>query len=166
MRKPIEGEEFEGELEDGERVWLEPSEQARIWVEEAEIMALEAEDAGEGPEAIVACDEAIAEGRRMAKLKETLVSLRGLGAPAAVNLVNQQIVQMEKTARCGGREDQVQARVRLRAFVRRGMDAEIKTLKSSAEGCRSQTTPRCESKCKEENGKQEEEDDYKGEGRP
>ena len=128
--KKLEGEEFEGKLEDGERVWLEPKEQAELWAEEAEIMALEAVDAGAGPGAMVACDEAVAQARRMAKLKETLVSLRGLGAPAAANLVNQQIVGMEKTARCVGREDQVDARVRLRAFVRKGLDAEIQTNKA------------------------------------
>ena len=41
--KALEGEELEGELEPGELVWLDGSEQARLWAEEAEILALEAE---------------------------------------------------------------------------------------------------------------------------
>ena len=129
--KALEGEELEGELAPGERVWLDPSEVAELWAEEAEILALEAEGEGEGQaSAIVACDETIAQARRMAKLKETLASLRGLGVPAAANLVNQQIVQMEKSARCGGQEEQAQARDKLRAFVRRGIDAEYNAMKA------------------------------------
>ena len=109
--KELEGEEFEGELEDDERVWLEPSEQAQLWAEEAEILALEAGDAGEEQaSAIAPLDDTIAQARRMAKLKETLASLRGLGVPAAANLVNQQIERIEKAARCGGREEQAPAR--------------------------------------------------------
>ena len=95
--KALEGEEFEGELEEGEPVWLEESEQARLWAEEAEIIALEAECASDGQAlAIEPCDDAVAQARRMAQLKESLASLRGLGVPAAANLVNQQIVHMEK----------------------------------------------------------------------
>ena len=111
-------------------MWLDEKEQAELWAGEAELMALEAEDAGEGPRAMVASDEAVAQARRLAQLKETLASLRGMGVPAAANLVNQQVVRMEKSARCVGREDQVEARVRLRAFVRKGMDAEIRAMKA------------------------------------
>ena len=128
--KVLEGEEFEGDLDPGEKVWLDEKEQAELWAEEAELMALEAEDAGEGPRAMVASDEAVAQARRLAQLKETLASLRGMGVPAAANLVNQQVVRMEKSARCVGREDQVEARVRLRGFVRKGMDAEIRAIKA------------------------------------
>ena len=95
--KQVEGEEFEGELEDGERVWLEPKEQAELWAEEAEIMALEAVTVDDGPGAMVVCDGAVAQAGRMAELKEALVSPRGLGAPAVANLVHRQIVQMERS---------------------------------------------------------------------
>ena len=46
--KALEGEEFEGELEPGEPVWLDDSDKARLWAEETETMALEAEHAEEG----------------------------------------------------------------------------------------------------------------------
>ena len=92
--KVLEGEEFEGDLDPGEKVWLDEKEQAELWAEEAEILALAAEDAGAGLGAIVVSDEAAAQARRLAELKETLASLRGMGVPAAANLVNQQIVRM------------------------------------------------------------------------
>ena len=123
--KCLEGEEFEGELEDQERIWLGAEEEAGIWAEEAEILALEAVQETDGQAlAVVAEDETVVLARRLAKLKETLASLRGLGVPAAAQLVNQHIEQMEKQARCGGREDQVESAVKLRAFVKRGLDAE------------------------------------------
>ena len=78
-------------------MWLDDSERARLWAEEAEIMALEAEHAEEGQvSAIVKSDDAGAQAMHLAKLKESLASLRGLGVPAAANLVDQQIVQIEK----------------------------------------------------------------------
>ena len=129
--KALEGEEFEGELEPGEPVWLDDSDKARLWAEEAETMALEAEHAEEGQVlAIEKSDDAVAQARRLAQLKETLASLRGMGVPAAANLVDQQIVAIEKSTRCAGREEQVSAKAKLRAFVRRSLDAERNAIKA------------------------------------
>ena len=122
--KSPEGEEFEGELSDGERVWLDQMEEAGVWAEEADILALEAvKDGGsENGEALaeVPDPEAVVQAKRFAKLKETLAELRHLGAPAAANLVNEHILRVDKSARCGGRGGQVRSQGILRAFVRMG----------------------------------------------
>ena len=64
--KALEGSELEGDLEEGERAWLDDDEQKGLWAEEAEILALEAESPSEGTAlAIVASDEAVAQARRL-----------------------------------------------------------------------------------------------------
>ena len=90
-----------GGAEDDEPVWLTDKERARLWAEEADIAALEAEQAEDGEvSAIVKSDDVGAQAMHLAKLKESLASLRGLGVPAAANLVGQQIVQIEKYTMC------------------------------------------------------------------
>ena len=99
-----------------------------LWAEEAEILALEAEASAcssqEGVLATVPDQEAVAQARRLAKLKETLAELRGLGAPAAANLVDSEVHKIEKAARCAGREDQANSKAVLRAYVGKSLDAE------------------------------------------
>ena len=133
-RQSLEGEEFEGELEDGERAWLEPEEVSAIWAEEAEqaeTLALEAAQDGEQQaEAIVARDETISSARRSAKLHASLQSLRELGVPASANLVSQQISRVQKSVRCASHEGQAQAKELLRASVNRAIDAERAAIKA------------------------------------
>ena len=127
--KTLEGEEFEGEFAEGERVWLEPGEEAAVWAEEAEILALEAGEAAAGGVVAEAPDpEEIVMARRIAKMKATLADLRGLGAPAAASLIRQQVDTLEKQARCGGKKDQAQSLNKLRAFVGKSLDRERKLL--------------------------------------
>ena len=132
--KALDGEEFEGELCEGERVWLEPEEAAALWAEEAEILALaaveETTSAAGGALADAPSPEEVAQARRLAKMKETLADLRGLGVPAAANLISKQVESLEKSARCGGKEDQARASNKLRAFVGKSLDKERKLLQA------------------------------------
>ena len=122
----LEGGEFEGELEEGEKVWLRPEDEALIHTAELELL----DERFPAPDSIVERKEdeqarlertAVA---RLAQLKHLCLEVAAASVPGAAGILGQQIRQVEKGLHSGGSSERQQASRYLRAHMNAITDRE------------------------------------------
>ena len=126
----LEGQEFEGELEEGERVYLTLDDEALVAADEADFFRKRqgalADDAPEGAEASRLAVSAVT---RLERLKALRAQHAGCQLPAAAGFVDQEIKQLSRGLRAGGRTESQIANEKLSAFVEGVVEKEKRLLR-------------------------------------
>ena len=113
----LEGEEFEGELLEGEKPWITPDDEALIAADEADFFRKQQEPPADDPAEAEASRLAVSAATRLARLKALRAQHALCHLPAAAGLVDTEIKQVSRGLRAGGREESQKANDKLSAYM-------------------------------------------------
>ena len=113
----LEGEEFEGELLEGEKPWITPDDEALVAADEADFFRKQEEPPSGDPAEDEASRLAVSAAARLARLKALRAQHALCNVPAALGLVDEEIKQVSRGLRTGGREESQKANDKLSAYM-------------------------------------------------
>ena len=135
----LEGQEFEGELGEGEQVYLTPADEALVAADEADLFRTRQEAlADDAPEGAEASRLALSAVTRLERLKDLRAQHAGCQLPAAAGLVDEEIKQLSRGLRAGGRTESQIANEKLSAFVEGVVEKEKRLLRKRRAGAAKQ----------------------------